>query len=274
MSLTKRFPLRYFLVTFAWTWIVWSVLILMGLNAIPISATLRTALIYLGGAGPAVGALVSIRSLEGRSGLFSWLKGFLDFRWGWKAWTLPVVAYASIYFVAWLIPEFFGESRLPSAVRLSDLSFLPVYLLLMIAGGGGEEFGWRGYILDPLEERLGAWGGNVVLAAVWGLWHLPLWFIPGTNQSLMNYGAFLLGIVGSSFALRCFRVMAAKRNSASIWSHAMLNAFFPAFPLLTAVAGAPQPRFWVFAGLSFAVGVALMLQGTFVERKGTLAPRR
>jgi uncharacterized protein len=260
MSSLKRFPLRFFIVTFTWTWIVWSALILLGLWDIPVSSRLRTTLIYLGGAGPAVGALVSIRSLEGRSGLLSWLNGFLDFRWGWKAWTLPVIMYFSIFSLAWLIPESFGEPRLPSILPVSSLLFLPGYLLQMIVGGGGEEFGWRGYILDPLEERLGARGGNLVLAAAWALWHLPLWFIPGTNQSYMNYCGFILLIAGNTFIFRRFRVMAGKRRSAPIWFHVLANAFFPAFPFLKTVAGAPQPRFWVFVALSLTVGAALMVK--------------
>ena len=53
---------------------------------------------------------------------------------------------------------------------------------MIFLGGGQEELGWRGYILDRLEERLGPWLGNLVLAVIWAVWHVPLIFIPGTSQ--------------------------------------------------------------------------------------------
>jgi membrane protease YdiL (CAAX protease family) len=271
MPSKMRFPLRFFIVTFAWTWLVWSSLILMDLGIIPAFIKLRTALIDLGGAGPAIGAMFSIRTLEGRRKLVSWLKSFLDFRWGWKAWIIPVIVFFSICFFAWLIPEFFGELRLPSKSPISSLFLLPVFVVQMIVSGGGEEFGWRGYILDPLEERLGSWGGNLVLAVAWGLWHLPLWFIQGTNQTYMNFGGFLLLVTGLSFTFRRFRIMAGKRPSASIWFHALSNSFSTLTPFLVLVVGAPQPRFWIFVLLNFTIGIGLMVQESLSGRRPRVA---
>jgi membrane protease YdiL (CAAX protease family) len=39
----------------------------------------------------------------------------------------------------------------------------------------GEEYGWRGYLLPRLLP-LGELRGTLILAAIWGIWHLPVLF--------------------------------------------------------------------------------------------------
>jgi len=53
------------------------------------------------------------------------------------------------------LPELWGEPRLEMLLP-SVWVFLPYVLIMIFLGGGQEELGWRGYILDSLEERLGA----------------------------------------------------------------------------------------------------------------------
>jgi len=61
--------------------------------------------------------------------------------------------------------------------------------------GIAEEFGWRGYALERLQLRFGALASGTVLGLIWGLWHLPLFLIPGSNQQAAGLGPYLLQIV-------------------------------------------------------------------------------
>ena len=84
-----------------------------------------------------------------------------------------------------------------SAFRLPALSFWPTYLILyllfLIAWGPlGEEPGWRGFALPRLEQRSGPLVGTLLLGVLWGLWHLPLFFIPGSDQ-------YALSVVSTGF---------------------------------------------------------------------------
>ncbi|WP_165861312.1 CPBP family intramembrane glutamic endopeptidase [Paenibacillus paeoniae] len=93
----------------------------------------------------------------------------------------------------------------------------PIYIAVLsipvlIIGGGLEELGWR-YILQPfLETRFSSITSALLTSCIWALWHLPLFFIPGTSQFNWSFGLFCISIVGMSFALAVIY-----RISRSIW---------------------------------------------------------
>ncbi|MHA2370118.1 MAG: CPBP family glutamic-type intramembrane protease [Candidatus Hodarchaeales archaeon] len=77
----------------------------------------------------------------------------------------------------------------PGSEQSEDVSLvsLPVIALVvfvfMFIFALGEEFGWRGYALDPLLERWNATETSLILGVIWALWHLPLFFIRGIGQN-------------------------------------------------------------------------------------------
>jgi uncharacterized protein len=258
----ETFPYRYFVVTFLWTWIFWLPLALAGLGILPLGAALVRNLLapatFLGGAGPAIGAFYSLRTLSGKGSVANYLKGVLDLRFGWKAWIIPVIVLGGIAFIAWGLPELWGEPRL--ATLLPSLWVFPLYLLYMIfVGGGLEELGWRGYIMDRMEDRLGPWLGNLVLGVTWAVWHLPLFFIPGTSQGYMNFWGFMLMATGNSWFFAWVRRSSGNRTAAGIMAHGLLNAFAGVFPFIVTIQNRSQPRFWIFASLAFVAGLITMI---------------
>lgn len=82
-------------------------------------------------------------------------------------------------------------------VNLNDLSAIPQHAGSVVADVGGplialaytllagpvaEEFGWRGYVQPRLRQSYSRMATTLVLGAAWGLWHVPLYFLPGTGQ--------------------------------------------------------------------------------------------
>jgi uncharacterized protein len=75
-----------------------------------------------------------------------------------------------------------------------------------MSGPWSEEFGWRGVALDPLIKRFGAVPGTIVLGVAWGVWHLPLFFMPATwhgqiGFQLTGFWLFIVNSVGLSLIM-------------------------------------------------------------------------
>lgn len=68
-------------------------------------------------------------------------------------------------------------------------------MVMMFFLGPIEELGWRG-VLQPLLQRHMApvWAG-LLIGAIWGVWHLPAFFLAGTVFGGWNFLPFFLGNV-------------------------------------------------------------------------------
>jgi membrane protease YdiL (CAAX protease family) len=58
--------------------------------------------------------------------------------------------------------------------------YLPMAAIGIIFPSLGEEPGWRGFALPRLQQQYGPLAGTLILSVLHGLWHLPVYFIPGT----------------------------------------------------------------------------------------------
>ncbi len=243
MKKLTKFPYQFFVVTFAWSWLLWLPLVLAGAGILPMGKDLQSILnipmISLGAFGPVAGAFYCLKTIQGKGAIRDYLRGLLDLRFGWQAWLIPILVLGGSTWLAWILPELWGEPRLK--MLLPSVWVFPPYVLIMILlGGGQEELGWRGYILDPMEERLGPWLGNLVLGVVWACWHIPLFFLPGASQTFMPFAGFVLLMVGYSWFFAWVRQASGKRTMAGLVAHGLSNAFVPLFPTIVMVKGADQ----------------------------------
>jgi len=260
MKINMKFPIRFFLVTFLFSWVLWTPLVLGSLGIIPVSEKLLSVVsvpvIMLGAFGPLAGALYDLRHREGKGSVRKYLQGFLDFNAGWKAYLLPILIFGGSTFIAWFFPELSGEKRLPMLLP-SIWVFIPCLVFMILVGGGQEEFGWRGYALPVLENKFGIWYANIILGVIWALWHIPTWFITGTTQSHMNFGGFVLLMTGYSFIFSWIRKISGNRPFSGLYAHGLANAIIPVMPTFNSQDGVTQPRFWIWVTLTFLIGVII-----------------
>lgn len=96
----------------------------------------------------------------------------------------------------------------------------------------GEEYGWRGWLADQLRP-LGAVWANLIIGALWGLWHAPL-ILMG-----FNYGSYrVLGVafmmawcIAASFLLWRARQVTGSVLAAAV-IHGGINGFAGVFLLV------------------------------------------
>lgn len=64
--------------------------------------------------------------------------------------------------------------------------FLLFAIFILIFGPIPEELAWRGYILDSLQRKYPWLFANLFLGIFWMVWHLPLFWIPGSYQNSLG----------------------------------------------------------------------------------------
>jgi membrane protease YdiL (CAAX protease family) len=61
-----------------------------------------------------------------------------------------------------------------------------------------EETAWRGFALPRLQKNHSALSASLILGLLWGLWHIPLFLIPGSAQEAYPFIGFILLILPTS----------------------------------------------------------------------------
>lgn len=91
-----------------------------------------------------------------------------------------------------------------------------------------EEFGWRGVALPLLQRRFAPLWAGLILAIVWGLWHVPAFFLSGTPQSAWSIGPFFIGIMAISVILTpMFNAARGSILIAALFHFQMNNPIWP-----------------------------------------------
>lgn len=271
-------PWGFFLVTFVFSWAVWCVPVLMYLGVLPAPeggplAGLISATVYLGAFGPMVGALVMLRRESGKGAAWAHIRRVIQMRNSLRWYVTPVLLFGVVGLVVWGAPLLWGHT--PQASPLPTPWVIPAWVVLMVyLGGGQEEIGWRGFALDRLLSRHNDLVSSLILGVVWALWHVPLWFMLGTSQGFMPFGAFLMMIVSLSVILTWVYVGSGRSMFLAMWTHGVANAYMAIFPVLILAAG-DQSLYWIFCGaLAAAAVVITVVRGPSRRSGGSLASGR
>ncbi len=179
-SVRRHPPIAFFVLAYALTWPLIPLVSVSPLWGFP-------ALF-----GPALAAIVVVAVADGRAGLKDLLGRVVRWRvgTGWYAVALglPVV----LAFAAAGLHLALGAG---SSIEFGGLSVLRFVVFVLIVG---EELGWRGYALPKLLVGRSALSASLILGVLWGAWHLPTFFVPGTPQYGLPFSAFVLLTVAYS----------------------------------------------------------------------------
>lgn len=76
---------------------------------------------------------------------------------------------------------------------------------LIILGPLSEEIGWRGYLQDQMNQK-NIYATSLFIGIIWGLWHLPLFFILGTTQQTndVNFVTFTILTIIVSYIMTIY----------------------------------------------------------------------
>jgi membrane protease YdiL (CAAX protease family) len=154
--------------------------------------------------GPCVAALIVVGLVSGRDGILELLAPIKKWRVNVK-WYLVVLFGPALTMISsvYLYRLVGNGSGIPDSLQI--LPMLGSHLLALIAIFvyqvliiWGEEIGWRGYALPILQARYHPILASVIIGVLWGLWHLPSFWIEGSVHQSMTVQFFVLASVGYS----------------------------------------------------------------------------
>lgn len=108
---------------------------------------------------------------------------------------------------------------------VSSTPFYAFFLVLItsILFGGLEEIGWRGFLQEKLMKHNNLILISIAIGIIWGLWHIPLFFIKEVSHYSFEFLPFLLGaIMFSTYLTWLYKV--TKSLLLVILFHASINA--------------------------------------------------
>jgi membrane protease YdiL (CAAX protease family) len=174
----------FFLITLLWTWVCGFIAVIL-VNA---GVAAGTFLFYFGAGAPSVVALFMVfitYPRAARRDYFSRCFSFKRMGWKWILWTIlffSLITIAGLWISVGILAFDMPGMDYINAVKRAPYMIFLILLLSLLSGPLNEEFGWRGYALDKLLTRFGFFGASFILGFVWGIWHLPWYFMPGQAQ--------------------------------------------------------------------------------------------
>ena len=191
----KNGLLLYFVVAFAFTWVILGLAILAarGVIVLPVSTTILVTLATL---GPLLAALSVTAYESGRAGVRALLQHVTRWRVHPIWYVVVLVVPGLIMGTAFLLWRALGGPALP-ATQFSIWLSLPVLIVVLVIPALFEEVGWRGFAFPRLQLRYNALVASLILGAIHASWHIPLWFIPGLGFDSLPfpfYGLLAIGL--------------------------------------------------------------------------------
>ncbi|MCU4799695.1 CPBP family intramembrane metalloprotease [Halobacteria archaeon HArc-gm2] len=210
----------FLLIAFGWSWAFW------GPEALVATGYLRRfpTLPALGAFGPSIAGVVVIGWRRGRSGLVELGRRAVAVDFPGRLWLAILGLFPALALVAALVARSSGAD-LPTPPWAGQPLAVPIAFayILFLGGPLQEEFGWRGYALDPLVDRIGALGGSVVLGLIWGFWHLPLFYVPGMT---IYYQKPIWGFVASIVMVSVVMTWLYDRTGGSLLAMLLVHTSF------------------------------------------------
>src|SRR5450631_42056 len=177
---------------------------------------------------PVTAALIFVYREKKFAGVKELLKRSFDFkRVKSKIWYVPLLLLMPcIMLLSYIVMSLMG-AHLPTP-RFSVVNILVLFFAFFI-GALGEEMGWSGYAIDPLQNRFGALGGAIILGVVWAVWHwAPLMEVP---RSLSFIAWWSLGTVSARVIITWLYNNTGRSLFVATVFHAMMNLTWQIFPI-------------------------------------------
>ena len=197
LGLIRRHPIAALLVlTFGLTWLLEIPRVLDARGELPFAFPFWGVILM--GWMPGLAAIIVAAATGGRAAVRTLFARVLIWRVGWPWYVLVIGGTAAIWLSAVLLNPLFGGSGLQLPEFSLDLLIGLVINFVLLFLVNAEELVWRGSLLPRLQARWSALGASVFIGVFEGLFHLPLFFQPGSDQAAAGLPVFVIGSIAGA----------------------------------------------------------------------------
>ncbi|OOY18754.1 CAAX protease family protein [Thioclava sp. DLFJ5-1] len=225
-SSTARALLAFLALTFAITWgvigsyIFWPDAMAARFGQISGSHPL----FFLATWAPAIAAFTLVVASAGLGGLRGFLLRLLIWRcpapwWGFILLVIPLV---------FMVGSIIKGGPLLAPMPPEGVGAMVSVMFMMLLLGPIEEFGWRGVAQPLLQRHVAPFWAGVLIGAIWGVWHLPAFYLAGVVFAEWSFLPFFIGNI--TLAVLVTPIFNAARGSLllpMLFHWQLINPFWP-----------------------------------------------
>lgn len=240
--------------TFPVTWGAWWLLAALSSGgAVTATQPLGFALLVLGGTAPTMMAYLAVWKTPEAGTLREFNRRVFRLRVSPGLLAVAVLGAAGLGVVSLGLGGLITGAGWPGEPGRVVMLFLGAFVVSIFLGGI-EEVGWRGVLQPAVTDRWNLVAANLVIAVVWAVWHLPLFWVVGEPHQDASFALFLVAGVGYS-AVMTWLYVRTRSVALCVLFHAGINA--------SAAAGLAfgvdeSPGFAVQAAVVVTVGMGLL----------------
>ena len=272
LELMRRHPLFfYFFMAYAFSWALLIPWVASEWGIVP-QAMHNKLLFALHAFGPTLAAYIMFHITEGKQGWVRLRSRLSLLRVGrqWYAFILLGIPAAMLLGILVLPGALASFRGLPPHFWVS----YPFLFVLVFFGGGplGEEVGWRGFALPPMQRRYGPLNATLFLGVLWTFWHFPEFFssaqLGGPGTGLSAFYVQLPIFLSMVMALAIVFTWVSNHTGGSVFIAILLHASFDTFGYTV------QPLFAapIVSGMNlpFALAMAVLALLVLIVTRGRL----
>jgi uncharacterized protein len=203
---------------------------------------------------PLIAAAILVYKKQKMQGVKDLLKQSFDFKKITDTrWYVPIVFLMPV--LAMLSYWYKNEAVIPAKTHLSILT-IPLFFIVFFIGAIGEELGWSGYIINPLQNQFGALKASIILGFLWAIWHI----IP-FNQAGQTAVWIFWQCLATIF-LRIIMVWIFNNTGKSVFGMVLFHTMINLSPFLIPNNGAHYDPFIFCLLLMVVVAIVVFLWGS------------
>ena len=233
----SKFPWLYLLLAYGLAWL-WFIPVALTRQDYKSSPVLLLA-VFVGVFGPGLAGIILTyrdRDPEKRRDFWRRATDFRRIRLGWIVFML--LLWPALHLLSNILSKALGSAP-PVSEMVQSLAaqplLIPAIVVLYFIQAGLEDLGWRGYMLERTLQSWSPVKAALLVGIFHALWHLPLFWVVGTNQIKMGIGFdFLLFVAQAvSFSIYATWCYVDNRHStlAAILLHTVGNLCNDVFTL-------------------------------------------